>query len=271
MTQNNLKLVVNGAIPHMLDMAPMWPQTASGGGWLFLDSSDNGVGYDKVVFMAHRLRRAGELKIVNSMNPVNPKTLALLSGDTERVVTNLMSLLPDSPSSPGADFYKNSAKHALTVVVDALQASAQRVTLRGLSERLQSADAIQQLLKQVPTASPAYKALADYDLTFKNSHGVDKLKQLNGNIAGRLAMLANGPTGALIDSATPDFQLDEVVWEYAMMYVRLPGTGAEAVSRAMSRIILADLAQVLAQPGLANGGMNPPFMQVELLADMAVQ
>lgn len=271
MTQNNLKLVVNGAVPHMLDMAPLWPQTASGGGWLFLDSSDNGVGYDKVVFMAHRLGRARELKIVNFMNPAKPKTLGLLVADTKRVVVNLMSLLPDSPSSPGADFYKNCAKHALTAVVDALQASAQGVTLRGLSERLQSADAIQQLLKQVPTDSPAYKALADYELTFKNSLGVDMQKQINGNIAGRIAMLANGPTGAVIDSATPDVLLDEVVWENALMYVRLPGTGAEAVSRAMSRIISADMAQVLAQPGLTKGGTNPPFMRVELLADMAAQ
>lgn len=271
MTQNNLKLVVNGAIPHMLDMAPMWPQTASGGGWLFLDSSDQGVGYDKVVYMAHRLGRARALKVVNFMNQGITKTLGLLAGKTDRVVANLMSLLPDGPSNPGADFYRSSAKHALTVVVDALQASAQGVTLRGLSELLQSAEAIQQLLMQVPVDSSAFRALSDYALTSKNACGVDMVKQLNGSIAGRLAMLANGPTGAVFDSATPDILLDDLVWDDAMLYVRLPGSGAEAVSRAISRIISADLARAVVQPGLAKGGMIPPFMRVELLADMEAQ
>ncbi|BBI65800.1 hypothetical protein HSBAA_PA_4030 (plasmid) [Vreelandella sulfidaeris] len=124
----------------------LWQQTARGRGWLFIDAKIDRDTRDHLAYMAKVTGREDELYIIDVSDPDNANTYnPVLHGDPDEVASRLMNLIPSAENNPGADHYRQSANHALTVIIAALQASGQLYHFGDLSILLQSDRALENL------------------------------------------------------------------------------------------------------------------------------
>lgn len=186
-------------------------------------------------------------------------TLSVLSGSPADITANLVSMLPPAPpNSPGAEFYRQSARHALMALTGAMQAADEPVTMRGLSWILQSAEAVQDLATRVPKDTEAARRLDAFLEAYRTDSlrqdlvDVARLRAIMGGMSGRIAQYAQGHMAAILDAENPDVRLDDVVMNSEFLYVRLPP--GEAVAQSVARVILSELSNALARASKLPGG-----------------
>lgn len=242
----------NGRPPFKLfsDATPLstvHTHVTAGAGWLMFDSTCDSVHLESVRQLVAKSDRVAQLLELDISTCEQPRSIGILDGAPADIAATLVSLLPPVPAgSVGAEFYQNSARHALDVLVSATQAAGLPVRLRDLAELLWSADAIQSLEARVPQDSPAYARLQGFLDMFRTAPpagtvDVTKLKAIMGGIAGRIAQYAQGRFGIIFDSDNPDIRLDDVVRNNLMLYVRLPV--GDALAQQVSRVISTAVSQ----------------------------
>lgn len=254
-------------------------RTRAGYGWLLLDYT---LGADGAIAaarqMAESVGRGHSFRVldfdVNALDFTRPgSTLSILSGSRADITANLVSMLPPAPPNcPGAEYYHQSARHALTALTGALQAAREPITMRGLSWLLQSASAIQELEAKVPRETEAHRRLTAFLDAFRTDSArqdqvdVARLKNILGGMAGRIAQYAQGYMAAILDAANPDIRLDDVVLNSELLYVRLPA--GESVAQSAARVISSELTNALARVGGQPGGADAVarFAKFEKLA-----
>lgn len=249
----------------------LWQQTIRGGGWLFVDGKIDADTRDHVAYMAKAAGREDDLYILDVSNPENSNTMnPLLCGDPDEVASRLLNLVPSSENNPGADHYRQSANHALTVVIGALQASNKLYHFGDLSIILQSGRAMQ-AIEDICPEGKAKMALTIFLDQFRkvNKDGVtqidtDRLKVVLGGMSGRIAMFAQGKFGDVFNVYAPEIVLEDIILQGKMLYVSLPTMGKDTAALNLGKMIISDLRSAVAVVQGLPKSKRPkiPFMAV---------
>lgn len=230
----------------------LWQQTVRGGGWLFIDAKIDRDTRDHLGYMAKITGREDDLFILDISSPQESHTMnPLLSGDPDEVASRLMNLVPSSESNPGSDFYRQSANHALTVIVSALQAAKKLYHFGDLAILMQSAKALEALERLTPPGAERRSLSVFLDqFRSRNKNGVeinvDKLKNTLGGMAGRIALFAQGKFGEVFNIYAPDIVLESIVLENKMLYVSLPTMGKDTAALNLGKMVISDLRSAVA-------------------------
>jgi intracellular multiplication protein IcmO len=247
----------------------LWQQATRGGGFVFIDAKLDADTRDKLGMMMDLAGRADEFYLLNVDQPYNSNTYnPLLRGDPDEISSRLLNLLPSSENSPGSDFYRQSANHALTVIIGALKAGKRRYHFSDLAIMMQSAKALAELERIVPAGSPEKMALQVFLDQFrkKGKEGVqidvDRIKTVLGGMSGRIAGFAQGKFGQVFNTYTPEIDLTDIVMNNKCLYVMLPTMGKDTAALNLGKMILSDLrTAVYNVQGLTkNLRPNPPFI-----------
>lgn len=246
----------------------LWQQMVRGGGFIFIDAKLDADTRDKLAFMMDALGRKDELYVLNVDQPHNSNTYnPLLEGDADEVASRLLNLLPSTESSPGADHFRQQANYALTVLTGALKSAKRRYTFNDLAILLQSDRALESLLR-LPI-EPSVKMTLDIFLNQfrkrdKNGTAIDinKVKELFGGIAGRIAGFSQGKFGQVFNTYTPEINLTDIVMNNKCLYVMLPTMGKDTAALNLGKMILSDIRSAVynVQGVTKERRPKPPFM-----------
>jgi len=259
----------SGVGKTVLGMNLLWQQTARGGGWLFIDAKLDKDTRDQLAYMARAFGREDEFYVMNVDDPDNSNTYnPILNGDPDEIASRLLNLLPSTEGNPGSDFYKQSANNALITLVGALQSAKKRYTFMDLAIMLQSAAAMSKVESLVPLDSPAFMVLQVFLDAFKKKDktgitvDTDRLKQVLGGMAGRIAQFAQGKFGRVFNTTTPEIILPDIVRNNKMCYVMLPTMGKDTAALNLGKMVLSDLRTAVSEmQGLTKDERpNPPFI-----------
>ena len=100
----------------------MYQQIQRGGGLLFVDGKLDGDNIQDIYEYAVFCGRGDDFQVVNPGRPTRSNTYnPILYGDPDEVAARIISLIPSTTSSAGADHYKQSANLALVCFISALQ------------------------------------------------------------------------------------------------------------------------------------------------------
>lgn len=102
----------------------MFQQIERGGGLLFIDGKLDEDNIQEVYEFAVYCGRGHDFLVVNPGRPEASNTYnPILFGDPDEVAARIISLIPSTSTSAGADFYKSSSALALVCFISALQES----------------------------------------------------------------------------------------------------------------------------------------------------
>lgn len=246
----------------------LWQQIVRGGGFIFIDAKLDAGTRDKLAHMMALAGRADEFYVLNVDSPHNSHTYnPILRGDSDEVASRLLNLLPSAENSPGADFYRQQAMYALTVLTGALKSAKRRYTFSDLAILLQSDQALESLLR-LPLSTESRMTLEVFLNQFrkkdKNGTAIDvnKVKEQLGGMSGRIAQFAQGKFGQVFNTYAPEIDLTDIVMHNKCLYVMLPTMGKDQAALNLGKMILSDLrTAVYNVQGLPTSKRpNPPFL-----------
>ena len=246
----------------------LWQQACRGGGFIFIDAKLDAATRDKLDYMMKLLGREDEFYVLNVDQPENSHSYnPILRGDADEVASRLLNLLPSAENSPGADFFRQQANYALTVITGALKSANRLYNFSDLAILMQSDRALESLLR-LPIAPEARMTLEVFLNQFrkKDKNGtaidIDKVKTTLGGMAGRIAQFAQGKFGQVFNTYTPEIDLTDIVKNNKCLYVMLPTMGKDQAALNLGKMILSDLRTAVYNiQGLhPDDRPNPPFM-----------
>lgn len=245
----------------------LWQQACRGGGFVFIDAKLDAATRDKLGFMLLLLGRADDYYVLNVDQPQNSHSYnPILRGDADEVASRLLNLLPSAENSPGADFFRQQAMYALTVLTGAMKSANRRYNFNDLSILMQSDKALESLMR-LPLSATARMSLEIFLNQFKKKDksgttiDVEKVKTTLGGMAGRIAQFAQGKFGAVFNTYAPEIDLTDIVMNNRCLYVMLPTMGKDQAALNLGKMILSDLrTAVYNVQGLPEYlRPNPPF------------
>jgi hypothetical protein len=269
MTRHSAIIGQSGVGKTVLGENILWQQIVRGGGYIFIDAKLDAETRDRLALMHALTGRSDDFYVLNVDKPENSNTYnPILKGDPDEVASRLLNLLPSSESSPGADFYRQSANHALTAIVGALKTAKRRYHFGDLSILLQSARAMAELERLVPAGSSERMVLQVFLDQFrkKGKEGVqidvERVKQVLGGMSGRIALFAQGKFGKVFNTYTPEIDLTDIVINNKCLYVMLPTMGKDTAALNLGKMILSDLRTAVynVQALKKVDRPNPPFI-----------
>lgn len=246
----------------------LWQQMARGGGFIFIDAKLDQVTRDKLGYMLSLLGRKHHYYVLNIDEPHNSNSYnPILEGDADEVGSRLLNLLPSAENSPGADFFRQKAMYALTVLTGALKSARRRYHFTDFSLLLQSDRALESLLR-LEMDMDVRMTLEVFLNSFRKkdktgaSIDVNKLAEQLGGISGRLALFAQGKFGQVFNTYLPEIDLTNIVKENKCLYVMLPTMGKDQAALNLGKIILSDLRTAVYKiQGLPPSERpSPPFL-----------
>lgn len=245
----------------------LWQQACRGGGFVFIDAKLDAATRDKLGFMLRLLGRADDYYVLNVDEPDNSHSYnPILRGDADEVASRLLNLLPSAENSPGADFFRQQAMYALTVLTGAMKSANRRYNFNDLAILMQSDKALESLMR-LPLSTTARMSLEIFLNQFKKKDkngttiDVEKVKTTLGGMAGRIAQFAQGKFGAVFNTYAPEIDLTDIVLNNKCLYVMLPTMGKDQAALNLGKMILSDLrTAVYNVQGLPEQYRpNPPF------------
>jgi hypothetical protein len=191
-------------------------QISRGGGFLYVCDGDR----QRLNSIAAAMDVAGRTQQFRVLAPMWPELTEtcnpLAEGDADQLASITLRLLPQSEGNPGADFYRQSANYALTVIFGALLAIKETPSFRRLTEILARPDVeLPRLQERLPEPERETFALfiAPFLKTTKSGATVDteRLNGTLGGIAGRSAMLSQGSLATLLSPAKEGLSWKQVI------------------------------------------------------------
>jgi len=274
MTRHTAIIGQSGVGKTTLGEYMLWQQTARGGGWLFIDAKIDRDTRDHLGYMARITGREDELYVLDISDPDDSNSMnPILHGDADEVASRLLNLIPSSESSPGADFYRQSANHALVVIIAALKASNKLYHFGDLSIMMQSGRALS-LLERMTPDGPEKRALSIFLDQFRKRTkegvfiDVDRLKQVLGGMAGRIALFAQGKFGKVFNVYNPEIVLTDLILQNKMLYVSLPTMGKDTAALNLGKMIISDLRSAVATIQDLPKSIRPKIPFMALLDEM---
>lgn len=250
----------------------LWQQAIRGGGWLMIDAKLDEGTRNKLAYMASILGAEDSFYVLNVADPSKSNTYnPVLRGGPDEVASRLLNLIPSAENNPGADHYRQSAMHALTVIIGALQAAKKRYHFGDLAVLLQSGPALLDLKRLVPPGF-AQNALNLFLEKFERptKDGIildtDKIKDTLGGMAGRIALFAQGKFGQVFNTYTPEIDLTDILLNNKFLYVMLPTMAQDTAALNLGKMVLSDLRSAVANIQALKENLRPwpPFT---ILAD----
>jgi ABC-type oligopeptide transport system ATPase subunit len=247
----------------------LWQQILMGGGFIFIDAKLDIDTINKVTYMMKLAGRWREMYIMNIDDPKRSHSYnPIIQGDADEISSRLMNLQPSTESSPGADFYRQSAAYALTVLIGALKAAKRRFHFLDLAILLQSGRAMAELERMIPPGNEKMALQVFLDQFRKrNQKGavemdMDRIKTVLGGMVGRLAGFSQDKFGQVFNTYTPEIDLTDIVQGNKCLYVALPTMGKDTQALSLAKMVLSDLRTAVyrTQKLTVNQRPSPPFL-----------
>ncbi len=232
----------------------MFQQIQRGGGLLFIDGKIDAKNIEQIYHYCCYTGRQHDFLVINPDDPDNSNTYnPVLYGDPDEKADGILQLIPSSESNPGADFYKQEAKQALTTLIRALQTAKLAYNVIDLTVLLMNGNAMLELERKLAEAAPGSAELKEFTLFLDKfrappgpqnpTGGIDmkKLKDVFGGIGGRLYSFGTGKFGRVMNTYDPDVNLYEAIRGNKIVYVALPTMGKDTTARNFGRMVIADL------------------------------
>lgn len=249
----------------------------NGGGLLFIDGKVDASNIMQIYQFCAWAGREKDFRVINPDDPENSNTYnPLCDGDPDEKAARLLSLIPGTEGSPGADHYKQEANQGLTTLFMALNKSGLSHHMMDISVLLMNADALEELKRKLETTAPGSKESLNYNLFLDkfrhpandqrnpNAGGIDmkKLKDTFGGIGGRLFQFGTGKFGEIMNTYDPDVRIYEAVRKNQIVYVALPTMGKDVAAENFGKIVIGDLRTAVSwlQKLPVNERPWPPFM-----------
>lgn len=253
----------------------MVQQIARGGGVLWVDGK---LDPDNILMFYHIAKWMGretDFRVINPADPQNSNSYNfVLYGDADEVASRILSTVPSTQSSAGADYYKQASNQGLISLISTIKAMGLAYNCMDLAILLTNAKAMMALDKMVETQAPAgHKSIALFRLflesckTTNNNTGattvdVKKLRDTFGGVAGRLFVYGIDKCGEVTSSYTPDVRLFEDIRDNRLIYCALPTMGKQMAAQNFGKIVTGDLRSAIAQIQSlpVSQRPNPPFL-----------
>lgn len=244
-------------------------QMALGGGFIFIDAKIDVDTRDTLGYLARLYGRESELMILNVDEPTESNTYnPILFGDADEISSRLLNLIPSSETNPGADFYRQSANHALAAIVGGLRAANMLWDFNDMTVLTQSAAALEDVIRRVPPGPErmALEVFVDKYRRFDQRQGaiidINKMKDTLGGLSGRMAMFAQGKFGKIFNTYAPQVNLYDIITNNKMLYIMLPTMGKNTQALNFAKMLLSDLMSAVAMvQGLPKAQRPwPPFL-----------
>lgn len=237
-------------------------QQVKRGGFLYLECGD-GKKLDNLAWAVAQAGKSATFHVVDWHAPELSGTYNPFVGMTpEEVANTVMTLMPASDNSPGTDFYRSTAYHALQVIAMAKLELREPLTFLSLAQILAQPEiALLPMEHRLPAESFArisLKVLLDsYRKNKVDGPGLDgaRLQSNLGGLAGRVAQMTTGRLGEIFNSDTGSVSLQDAVAQGLGVYMR-GGPVSCRTSRALTRIAMASLESALARAFRTD---HPPF------------
>ena len=253
----------------------MFQQIQRGGGLLFIDGKIDASNIEQIYHYCCYTGRQHDFLVINPDDPENSNTYnPVLFGDADEKADGILQLIPSTEANPGADFYKQEAKQALTTLSRALQTAKLAYNVIDLTVLLMNGNAMLELERKLAEAAPNSDELKEFTLFIDKfrqvpnkdnpTGGIDmkKLKDVFGGIGGRLYSFGTGNFGRIMNTYDPDVRLFEAIQGNKIVYVALPTMGKDTTARNFGRVVIADLRTAISwlQKLPVSERPWPPFM-----------
>lgn len=230
-------------------------QIQRGGGLLFVDGKMNGEDLQKLYEICKYCGRERDLLVINPGNPEMSNTYnPILYGDPDEIASRILSLIPSTESSAGADHYKQAANQGITILVAALQKAGLAFNFIDITILLMNPKAMDELeVRLLNTAGDSNEArnLSIFLDQFRSPNfarpdlgapvDVKKLKEVFGGIGGRLFTFGTGKFGSVLNSYDPEVNLYEALLQNKIIYVMLPTMGKDIAATNFGKMVIGDL------------------------------
>ncbi len=248
----------------------LWQQIVRNGGFIFIDAKLDFDTRNKLAYMMEITGRGDQFYVLNVSDPDNSNTYnPILEGDQDEIASRLLNLLPSAENSPGADYYRQSANYALTVLVGAMKAANMRYHYGDLTILLQSPRALAELERMIPPGPERATFQVFIDQYKRKPPGggpiqidLNQLKQVLGGMSGRIAQFAQGQFGKVFNNYAPEIDLFDIIINGKGLYVMLPTMAKDTAALNLGKMIMSDLRSAIAKVQALTKSMrpNPPFM-----------
>jgi intracellular multiplication protein IcmO len=233
----------------------MWQQIQRGGGLSFVDGKMTGADLETIWQYCVLAGREQDLLVLNPGNPEMSNSYnPILRGDPDEVAARILSLIPGTENSPGADHYKQSANQGLTTIVAALQAAGLAYNFIDLTILLMNHKAMEELELRLKRSQPQHPATKNLSLFLEQYKGggkpgsglenmidIKRMKETFGGIGGRLYQFGTGKFGDVLNTYTPEIDLFDAILQNKIIYVMLPTMGKNEAASNMGKMYLGDL------------------------------
>jgi len=113
----------------------MFQQIQRGGGLLFVDGKLDSDNIQELYEFAVYCGRGKDFQVINPGQPENSNSYnPILYGDPDEVAARIISLIPSTTNSAGADYYKQTSNLALVVFISALQEESPETVQQWINE-----------------------------------------------------------------------------------------------------------------------------------------
>ena len=234
----------------------MFQQIERGGGLLFVDGKLDADNIQTIYEFCCHAGRKSDFLVINPGQPERSNTYnPILYGDPDEISSRILSLIPDTSGSAGADHYKQSANQALSAFIGGLKEAGLDYNFLSLSMLTMNEPALESLMAMIQSfspGSPARKNLAMFldqyskdnitDSDSTNIHiDLKKLKDTLGGIGSRMHLFGTGKFGDVLNSFNPEVKLYEGIRDNKIMYAALPTMGKAVAAENFGKMMVADL------------------------------
>lgn len=237
----------SGTGKSVFNRSILFQHILTGGGMLHVDGKNDDGDFLKFYNLAKSIGRGDDVLVIDFDNPDVSNTYnPILYGDPDEVATRIVSLIPFSEGSPGADHYRSEATIALTTFVAALQKAGLAYSMIDLSLLLMSDKALIELDEKLTSIDE----FAEETINFKTflSKCIKKgkidtiyLKSMFGGVGGRIFQLGTGKFGKITSTYNPDVNLFDIITKNKILWVKLPTLGKTEAANAFGKILVSDL------------------------------
>lgn len=225
-------------------------QIERGGGVVFVDGKLNMDDLMAVYRMASYYGRESDVLVVNPGDPRFSNTYnPILFGDPDEVAARILSLIPSTMDSAGADYYKQAANQGVMVIVAAIQRLGLAYNFMDLSILLMNPKALIDLEARMPECDEKTNLSLFLD-QFRGPKGnieMQKVKEIFGGIGGRLFTFGSGNFGDITSSYNPEVKLTEALLKNKIIYVMLPTMGKDIAAGNFGQMLVSDLRSSIAE------------------------
>lgn len=231
----------------------LFQQIQRGGGLLFVDGKLDSETQTQIYHFCKWCGREADFLMINPGNPEKSNTYnPILYGDPDEVADRCIALIPSTASNAGADYYKQEAKRALTIIFAAFKKLKKAYNFMDVSILLNSPKAVAELLTQLRRVAPGSEeekqfALfvdAFYKPDFKTGipmFDVKEFKAMLGGIGSRMFQFGSGQFGKILNSYDPEVKLYDAIVERKVVFIALPTMGKSLTASNFAKMFLADL------------------------------